>query len=51
MWTYSRDPKSDGEECHVVVGFETAVAAAQKVHLSDEVVCKRFVHQLDDMYG
>ena len=51
VWMYSRDPKPDGEECHVVVGFETATSAAQKVHLSDEEVCQRFVQQLDEMFG
>ena len=51
IWMYSRDPKEDGEECHVVVGFETAVHAAQKAHLSDKLVCERFLQQLDEIFG
>ena len=51
VWMFSRDPKPDGEECHIVVGFETAASAAQKVHLSDEYVCEQFVKQLDEIYG
>lgn len=51
VWTYSRDPDQDGEECHVAVGFETAVAAAHKVHLTEDVVCQRFVQQLDEIFG
>lgn len=51
IWTYSRDPKEDGEECHVGVGFATAVLAAQKVHLSDEEVCEKFLQQMDEIFG
>ncbi|XP_031557786.1 polyamine oxidase 3-like [Actinia tenebrosa] len=51
IWTYSRDPKEDGEECHVGVGFATAALAAQKAHLFDEEVCEQFLQQLDEIFG
>ncbi|XP_001627682.2 lysine-specific histone demethylase 1A isoform X1 [Nematostella vectensis] len=51
IWTYTRDQHVDGEECHVLVGFQSAEHAAQKVHLEEEVVRDRFLEQLDQIFG
>ncbi|XP_032230018.2 LOW QUALITY PROTEIN: peroxisomal N(1)-acetyl-spermine/spermidine oxidase [Nematostella vectensis] len=51
IWTYTRDQHVDGEECHVLVGFQSAEHAAQKVHLEKEVVRDRFLEQLDQIFG
>ena len=51
IWVYSRDPNENGDECHVIAGFQTAAYAEEKVDVSGEEMITRFLKQLDEIFG
>ena len=51
IWMFSRDPNEDGEQCHVIAGFQTAKLAEEKVDATEEEMLMGFLHQLDEMFG
>ena len=56
IWFYSREPvslaaKRRGEMCHVVAGFATSEWADKIAEIEEAEVAKRFLQQLDEIFG
>ena len=51
IWMYTRDSFDSDEKCHVIVGFQTAEPAEQKMNLSEKDVLDGFLQQLDEIFG
>ena len=51
IWMWSRGSAVNDDNCHVVVGLETAESAEQKSSLSGQQVLEGFLSYLDEMFG